>query len=301
MPKETKNEEKKSNAPAALLAGTVALGIGQQTIRSGIPRVLGVRLESHSTSNKNAAEILRNGGYLDPERSGTAATRGLEVGQGLPNVTDINKAKNKVYITGVRPDSISRVRVSPFNSNRSIKIDPKNQNIITQLFERKARRNSYRSQSYLDWDKINSSGNYAEVQSVKNRERAKQMLYGQLMPWRGRSLYIGGSDDFFMKNFKPDFDDPGAQYSEQKVKVYGNRFAAAKAAIDREGLGNLMKANKGRVAAGAAILAGGGLATAALAKAAVDLVRSDGTVKGYKRKTKTGKIAMVRSFKRDLK
>jgi hypothetical protein len=307
-------DDRRARIGKATVTGLGAAYVGQQTIRSGVPRLLGVRLESHSTSNQNARQILKNGGIIDPSKSGTGAIRSIEAFQGINGVTDVEKAKGKVYITGVRSDLIARPGLPDPN-----KLDP-----LTQVAIRRQQRLGYRAQASIDWDKVNASvrkirddlGQKVEAgekitpsqarNTLKNMKqevevaRNREVLRATIDPTRGRSLYIGGSDDYFQKNFKPDFDDPFAQYSENKIKVYGNRAEAAAAAIKREGLLNLMKANKGRVAAGAAILGIGGLVTANLAKSAIDTIQSDGSVKGYKRRTKSGRITLVRGFKRQL-
>ena len=117
----------------------------------------------------------------------------------------------------------------------------------------------------------------------------------------GRSLYVGGSDDYFKNNFKADPDDMLAMKTNKQVKVFGNRFAATADAIKREGLGNLMKANKGRVAAGLGILAAGGAATGYLANEARKQFTGRGKVKSYTRRSKTGKLVQVREAKRNYK
>jgi hypothetical protein len=257
----TKQQEEKR--PSRLGIGTRGLAglyLGQQTLRSGIPRALGVRLESHSTSNKNARDILKNGGWLDPNKSGTGAIRGLENSQGIGDTTDINKAKGKVYITGARADSIARDLPTgiPF---QTVKVDPAREDPLTQVLNRKDQRLGYRAQSLIDWDEI--SKNKFPTQELR-RQRIEKLGEAYLKPWKGRSLYVGGSDDYFMKNFKPDFDDPRAMYTDKKLKVYGNRLSASLAAIKKEGLGNLIKSNPKRVGAGLTILGGGGYGTYAL-------------------------------------
>jgi len=318
-----KTKEKKKNNRVAITSGIGAAYLGQKTIRSGIPRLLGVRLESHSTSKKTAKEILKNGGILDPNKSGSGAIRALEsnaAGVG----TDINKAKNKVYITGIHKNAIAREMPSPMGFG-TVTVDAKKENPLQQVINRADQRRGYRGQSTIDWDFVNKdSKRFQELdkqtfqtpfgKSLPNQqladeytnilkgnqerlagERSKAVLKGQL-PTTGRSLYIGGSDEFFNKNFKPDFDDPRAMYSEEKVKVYGNRLKATAAAIKKEGLLKLMKGNPKRVLAGAAITGLGGLGTGILAKRAIDnsigeikvkdFFRRGKKVKGYSRKKK---------------
>jgi hypothetical protein len=341
-------EKRKPNYISGLGYAAGAGYIGQQTLRSGIPRALGVRLESHSTSRKNAKTILDNGGYLDPNKSGSGAIRALEGSQGIGDTTDINAAKGKIYITGIHKDAMARDLPNPFGG--TIKVDPKSENPIQQVINRVDQRRGYRGQSTIDWDDVNRDKNkidnllskrdawmkktndpgknilgqmtFPDQQTANeyqklseqtnqrlNKARLKALVKAQL-PWTGRSLYVGGSDKYFDKNFKPDFDDPRAMYTDKKLKVYGSRFGATKAALKKYGNGNyikgavkLMSANKGRVAAGLGILGAGTIYTGYLANKAKQAFTGDSRVKGHTRRSKSGKLTNVRSFvkKRDNK
>lgn len=344
-----KADEKKKN----IGKGIAYLGLtgytGQQTIRSGIPRLLGVRLESHSTNNKTAKEILKSGGWIDPNKSGTGATRALEALQGINGVTNIEQAKGKAYITGIHENANTRKLPSPLNPMLGVVIDPKKESPLQQVFARKEQRLGYRAQSLLDWDYINENSkkikelqekidkntvktgsnkpfgnlfgnrlNFEGIEADKEMQKLQQktaerlaqergkVLTKALIPTNGRSLYIGGSDDYFNKNFKPDFDDVRAMYSENKIKVHGNRASATLDALEREGGGSrlkgvakLIKANPKRALAGVAILGIGGTITAMNAKTSYDSFNPNIKVKGYSRKTKSGKWSNVKSFIRD--
>lgn len=125
----------------------------------------------------------------------------------------------------------------------------------------------------------------------------------------GKSLYLGGSDDYFNKNFIPDPDDVYAMKASNKIKVHGNRASATLEALKREGGGSrlkgiakLIKANPKRALAGIAMLGAGGLVTGNLVKAAYNnLSPNDGKVKGFMRKSKSGKWSNVKAFIRKLK
>ncbi len=282
------NDDPNKGKKDAVVAGALSLGVAERSIRSGLPRLLGVRLESHSTSNKAADEILnKSDGMLDPKRAGTGSSQALD----LLNNGKVPPQGQKVYITGIHKDaklvreSLGRMR------------DPKSLDGFEKAAIRQQQRVAYRAQGNLDWDAIY---NYKKPKAKLYADVIKESIAQNFNPARGRSLYIGGSDKFFNKNFKTNPLDGWTMESETPVKVYGNRFAASKAAIGREGLLNLMKANKGRVAAGAAILGLGGATSALLAKSAIESIRSDGMVKGFKRKSKTGKISMVQGFQRRL-
>lgn len=336
-----KNKEPKRN----LIKGAAYLGgsgyVGQQAIRSGVPRLLGVRLESHSTSRKSAKEILKNGGWLDPNKSGTGAIRNLEAVEGTKGVTNASSAGKKVYITGVHENAQSR-KIPGMGV-----VNPKKENPLIQVLQRKEQRAGYRGQADIDWeyvnkdktriselendittskntkktifnnkpkDKVNTPAKQKELAALREgnktrllKEKTKAIGRG-LMPWKGKSLYIGGGDEYFNKNFKPDFDDVRAMYSEDKIKMSGSRAGATLEALKREGGGSrlkgiarLVKANPSRALAGAGILAGGGLLTAKLGQAAYRNLTapSDGKVKGFSRKNKSGKWSNVKSFIRD--
>lgn len=343
--KEKEKKPSKVKGIAQLAAGGY---VGQQAIRSGVPRALGVRLESHSTTRKNAKEILKQGGILDPDKSGSGAIRALENNQGLKDITDVNKAKGKVYITGLHKDAKDRVI-----NGVTMKADDGNP--LLNVISRKSQRAGYRASAGIDWDKVNSKGTEAynkeldnvlykktkqkinELEELDNKnktkfqnaiggknsrniknelknaksivkeiedsannkklvvggmERIKQTVKNSLLP-TGKSLYIGGSDEYFNKNFLPDFDDPKAMYSTKKIKVSGNRLSATLHTLKREGGGNrlkgatnLIKANKGRVAAGLAIAGLGGLAATKLVASGIKNItgkRDERNDKGKKR------------------
>jgi hypothetical protein len=261
-----KDNRNQPNYIKAGLYGTGTALLGQQTIRSGIPRALGVRLESHSTSRKNAKSILKNGGYLDPNYGGTGASKAV-------NDTDfIDKSKNYIHLTGAHKNT--KVNMGGTVSN---------------VLYRKIQRGMYR-------------GITGETLSAIDDPKLLPNMYAGMTGSKGRSLYVGGSDRYFDKNFIPD-DDDLALKSSKKVKVFGNRFAAVRDTLNRYGKGNyikgaarLMGANKSRVAAGLGILGAGGLATAYLGKKTME---SLGNVKSYNRKSKSGKIVKVTSYKRN--
>lgn len=243
--------------------------LGYHTIRSGVPRALGVRLESHSTSHETAKKILSKG-FLEPSAGGTGAVKMFETLDGADN-EGVKHTLGKVHITGV-------------NANSPVKTP----GAINALI-RKAQQTMYRSTPYVD---------HIAFKKNPGLHFAGELAKTAVNPFRGRSLYVGGTDDYFNKNFTADPYDAFAQTSTEKVRVYGNRFAATGAAIEREGLGKLMGANKVRVAAGLGILGLGGAGTVLLGKKAVESFQSDGSVKRHIRRSKNGKLTIVRSFKR---
>jgi hypothetical protein len=97
--KDSDKSDKKSSVGkkiggVALLGGSAA--IGTQSIRSGLPRVLGVRLEQHGTSRKAAANIIKEG-YLDPGYGGSEG--GVTKSMRLPK-DFLERSKGYVFVSG---------------------------------------------------------------------------------------------------------------------------------------------------------------------------------------------------------
>jgi len=279
---------KKANEKRNIKEGVVFLGgaslVGQQTIRSGVPRLLGVRLESHSTNKKNATKILQGGGWLDPNRGGTGASKAI-------NEKDfIEASKNQVHITGKHKNHKIVKEISIYKDlegkviNKVNKYEDIGENIVRDIARRKFQRGLYRG---IAGENINPEKVTQAIPSITKG----------LLGIKGKTLYIGGSDDYFNNNFTPDFDDLGLK-SSNKIKVHGNRASATLEAIKREGgVGKLIKANPKRVLAGTAILGVGGTATAVLGKKAYkNLIPSDGRVSSYSKKNKSGRWYNVKSF-----
>jgi len=216
-------KQKKENKTKDNLKTVGGIYLGQQTIRSGLPRALGVRLESHSTSKKRAREILKNGGFLDPSRGGTGASKMAD--------NWIEDAKGRIYITGKHSTGVPpQVGLPKFLDNP-----------IFDRFQTSVQRKAYRANAGTE--KLNLG-----------------TFLGGATGTRGRTLYVGGSDKYFNSNFQPAPDDY-ALITNQKVKVSGNRVGASVDAIKREGLGNLIKDNPKRVLSGLGILGAGGYGT----------------------------------------
>lgn len=285
-------KKKKKNA----VKGTAYLGasgiIGQQTIRSGIPRLLGVRLESHSTSKRNAKEILKNGGILDPNRGGTGASKAVN------DVEYINKSKSFIHITGKHKDH-------QLESGRVIHKDMQGKVISNVPTYEKVKNNLFRD---IAWRKTQRgmyrgiTGETLNMESAKGITKAISNIGAGMTGLKGKTLYIGGSDDYFNKNFTPDGDDLGLK-STNKIKVHNNRASATLDALKKEGSGSrlkgiakLVKANPTRSLTGAGIVLGGGLVTAKLGQSAYRNLITDGKVKGHTRKNKSGKWSNIKSF-----
>lgn len=304
--KTNKRDRKKQTIGAAQLG--VGSYVGYRTIRSATPRLLGVRLESHNTTRDRAKQILANNGYLDPSKSGTGAITGLQnmldevevkIRSGKGDQTFLQKRKEyltqhinnakggKVYITGVHTDAKNSANpvINPLFDKKKPLVG---NNPITNILYRPLQRSFYR-------------GGVGYPKTIIGKAGA--MISGAL-GIKGKSLYIGGSDDYFNQNFKPDFDDDRAMYAEKRIQVYKNRTTAIKEALKKEGngslvkgIGSLVRKNPSRVIGGLGILGIGGAATYVLGKQAIDNLTS-GNVKSYKRKTKQGKTYSVKGYVR---
>lgn len=311
-----KDEKERTKLDKAKDLGLGYLGLetSQKALRRGLPMTAGVRLESHSTGRKNAKKILKEGGVLDPNLMG-AKTEKLMGGLDKDNIYG---GKKYSFITGsLTPNPYDRLFAGTLRkSYRTMgSMDPEEILVVQRkdLFDRlpQARQQSnpeaLRKQLNAMYG-LNLS-NVDEIDLPKNqlairrqiledtpqykKAKAKLTSRGLASGIFGKSLYVGGSDDFYKTNFTPDIDMPFlAMKTDKPLKVHGSRASATIAAIKREGLGNLMKANKGRVAGGIA-LTGVGLAAGKMGVESLGRVfikphkREDGTkVKGFWRKLK---------------
>jgi len=250
------NKEGRKKRIARDVSGT-ALGI--QTIRHGLPRALGVRLESHSTSRQKAKGILKDG-YLDPSKSGTSAIQALSSDLHPAVATKLKNSKGHVFITGQHPT------VTDLNP-------------LQERLKGGSLRRSYRGDSIFTPDQWKRMGEKNFLEVVNPDKFAENFLEGKYKDLysnsvvgrlpiinhiRGRSLYVGGSTNYFKNNFKPDPDLPFAMMTNQKLKVSGNRLGATIDAIKREGLPSLIKSSPSRVLTGLSALGIGGVTSAKL-------------------------------------
>jgi hypothetical protein len=104
--KDSDNSDKKKSQVGKKIGGVALLGgsaaIGTQSIRSGLPRALGVRLEQHGTSRKAAANIIKEG-YLDPGYGGTM--EGVTSSMKLPKEF-LERSKGYTFLSGKNPDHV---------------------------------------------------------------------------------------------------------------------------------------------------------------------------------------------------
>jgi hypothetical protein len=229
-----------------------AAAVGGLAVKHGAHRAVGVRLESHSTSRDTAKKIMKEGGVLDP-KYGSSGVSARE-----NNDSWQRNSKNKVHITGVHPDT------------KNVK-HKKIASVIKPI-----QRSYYRGVS---------------EKKLSGSPHAGHVLQGALHI-KGKSLYIGGSDKYFKKNFKEDPTDI-AMTTDKKIKVSESRGKATLATLKKYGRGShikgaklLMKHHKGRVATGVAILGTGGAGAAHLAKKGYNKLKGESLLTRTKRKVK---------------
>lgn len=250
----TKKEKAKEKAKGAgYLAGAAA--VGGLAVKHGAHRAVGVRLESHSTHKDNAKKIMKEGGILDPKHGGGNTGAGHSVGSDSYK----NESKGKVHLTGRHK-----------NDKHGIK------GPVKEGIRKATQRVMYRALGH-DFD-------------VNKPYKGK--LLKAAVGLRGKTLYHGGSERYFDKNFKPDEHDV-ALTTTKKVKVHSSRGKATLATLKKYGRGShikgaklLMKHHKGRVATGVAILGAGGTGAAHLAKKGYNKLKGESLLTRTKDKYK---------------
>ena len=258
----------------------IGSGIGQAAaggyllktgLDSGLPRTLGVRLERHSTSKKNAKKILKGGGYLDAgaDTKNRKSTKLLDLSDDPQARALLKDSIGYNFVTGYHPQG-------KVLSNSPIK----------NVLARRVTSLGYRAQSEIDFDKLKNTA-HAQSLALKNTPLA---MIGK----KGKTLFVPLSDREVKQNFLPDVDDPLAIRTQKKVKVYGNRYSATAGQLKKAGLIGSLKDNKGRVLSGAAILGTGGYLGTNLIGRGVKNIRNPKTLKKRKRRRKRRKSFKIR-------
>lgn len=292
--KKESDNNKKTNR---LLGGAqVATGglLLHEGYKQGFPRALGVRLESHSTGRKEARDIMKQGGYLDPNQMGKTT------GKAMDGIYDKNQ--KYTFITGAHPSKVREAKgldriVAPLlrmnyrttggmsSSARTYALQRGN---LKNIANNRKMGNVYNDNQIKQLNGLygtnykNSEELYDDLNNLvrkfpSNKKLDKEMSNAFLLnKLKGKSLYTGGSDDYFRKNFTPDEDMPTlAMKSSGRVKVARTRGGAVYDAIKREGLVNLIKKSpKSRIALGATVLGTTGLGGGYLIKKGVDNLRN---------------------------
>lgn len=228
-----KKENHKDKSP---IKGALNLGMagtsGYYGVRSGVPRLLGIRLERHYTSKEIAKNIIKDGHILDPAYGGTGACKVVN----NPKYTEL--CKGHVHITGLHKDT-------PFLTDAS-----KRKIIITRLTTPVKRMR----QGILYKGFISGNIDIEKHAATKTTKMQHTKLVWDIFKnsFKGKTFFIPGTDAFFNKHFTPDEFDIALK-TTKKLKVYPNRFAATIAGLKEFGFKG-MKGNPVRVIVGTTIL-----------------------------------------------
>jgi len=225
--------------------------LGYKSITSGLRRVLGLRIEEHTTSAKNARAIIKSGKVLDPQFGGNCASKFLDQFK--------NNSKNYVHITGFHLYHKKEYK-------RLVKYTPLLH--FARVFWRKVQRGMYRTMSIFNNFNLNDliSGKSLTKESTPTRETLLKIkrIWDILFSRKAKTFFIPGTDNYFNTRFEPDMDDIALKTTE-KVKVCTTKLGAMLHGLKEFGLSG-MKTNKSRVAAGVVLATSLGYGGYALAK-----------------------------------
>lgn len=250
----------KSNK-TSVVGGTATLGLGgyagYKAITSGARRMLGVRIEEHTTSKRNAQNIIKDGKILDPKYGGKGSAQFAKHYK--------KNSENFVHITGYHDNHRKYLKelvemLDDFLNERGIKNFSQKVKKLSntpaldcvRVILRKMQRLMYRTTSALN-AKGNLNGKTSIIKTISSKENIITAITAALTGKGTKTFYIGGSDSYFNANFIPDEDDIALK-SSKPIKVSKTKIGATIEALKREGLKGI-KQNKTRVFGGVAILA----------------------------------------------
>ena len=257
-------------------ASEIALGgaVAYKGITSGLRRTLGIRLEQHTTNIKNAKNIIKNGCILDPNFGGTGASRVVDL--------FVGESKKFVHITGVHKNFKDIIKnneqLSEFILNNKW-FNRLTNNVVfnfTRGIYRKIQGLIYTATSTID---IKPQGDifdtYTNIikDNFSTKSQALKTMADIITGRKAKTFYIGGTDEFFNKNFIPDVSDLALK-TDKPLKVFRTKIGAIIDAIKREGLSGI-KQNKTRVAFGCVVLFSAFLIAGKLIKKGIDKIKKD--------------------------
>lgn len=258
----TQENNKQNKNPFKILAG---LFFAEKGVTSGIRRILGIRIENHTTSKENAKNIIKNGCVLDPVFGGKGASQ--IIGSFEEN------SSNFVHITGFHKDFKKMLQKSDMGLLKEIikeKMGDKNYGTAKKIYHtisdtpllnfarvgyREIQKMIYTATSTI---KINKSqdnifGTFSNIlkDNFSSKKQTLGTIFNIITGRNAKTFYIGGTDDFFNKNFVPDMND-FALKTTKKLKVSRTKISATLEALKKEGLSGI-KQNPTRVIAGLGI------------------------------------------------
>lgn len=241
---------------AQVAGGTL---LAYEGVKHGLPRALGIRIENHTTSKKNAYLIKKGGGFLDPAFGGKHGwSEKINCSEYIEN------SKGYVHITGTHPDGFAEKLLSKKKLPEFLKK-------AYPTISRKANSLMYRTVGNLNAEDFKAIVSGAT--KLKDKQETIKWLGQQIRKGifanKTKKLYIPGIDSYFTKEFIPDPDSAMALKSTKPVKAYTSRFEAMLAGLKNFGLKGI-KENKGRVAFGVGLVATGVYFGAKLIKKGID-------------------------------
>lgn len=245
--------------------------LGYKSITSGLRRSLGLRIEEHTTSAKNARAIIKGGKVLDPQFGASGASRILDQFG--------NNSKNYVHITGFHNNHIKKFveqmkscgvdagDINKIINNKYVKLVKDTPLLhFARAFWRKVQRGMYRTTSIFNNLNLNDqfSGKSLSKENAPTRKTLLKGIRDVLFSRKAKTFFIPGTDNYFNTRFEPDINDIALKTTE-KVKVYRTKLGAMLHGLKEFGLSG-MKMNKSRVAAGVVLATSLGYGAYVLAK-----------------------------------
>ena len=216
--------------------------IGYQAVKHDLPRALGIRIEYHTTSKKNAELIKRSGNILDPSCGGKNGWA-----EKINSIHCTDNSKNYIHISGFHKDSklFTYPRFKKFECLKP----------FIRTLARKTQTFMYQIVGNGHFDKVKhvrrTSDSFFNKLKILLVEFINVKLHNQT-----KTFSIPGIDSYFNREFISDIDDPVALKTTKPLKAYNNRFSAMIAGLKKFGLKGVME-NKSRVLVGASIVSGG--------------------------------------------
>ena len=214
-----KKEERSNLRDAAGLA--TAGYIGKKGITNALPGALGLQMEEHTTSKKNAKKILKSG-YLDPKKGGSLTGASEAIGdEGFKR-----SSKGYVHITGT-------------SGKKTLGEE------VKSAVAKRAQRGMYHS--VHSGDKSRSASSYERGMDTM-KSGAKKVMTGRT---KAKTLYTANTPEFYGK-LKEDLDSGiNGLKSKKKVNVSGNRISAMFSGLKRNGLNGIRQSPRRALAYGA--------------------------------------------------
>ena len=207
------NVNSKRDYASGALSLAAAGAIGYKGITSGIRRALGIRIEEHTTSAKNAQNIIKDGKILDPKFGGTKCSNLLS--------TYEDNSKNYIHITGLHKNTKDIFKnnelLNEFLASKKINSNKLYDTIFNSPIKnpfsaiyRKVQRIMYRgaSSTNINFDDL-VKGIMGEIELDEKALKNDYLksIFNCLTGKDCKTFYIGGTDNYFNKNFITDCHD----------------------------------------------------------------------------------------------